>query len=71
MRKKNREWRNARKKIAVEDLINIIIGNNVFQKKLFFTKEKNVTKSWHYEQVIQELKERRDARGEDCYFDVP
>ena len=55
----------------MEDLINIIIGNNVFQKKLFFTKEKNVTKSWHYEQVIQELKERRDARGEDCYFDVP
>ena len=31
--------------------------------------EKNVTNSRYYEQIIQELKERSNARGEEYNFD--
>ena len=54
----------------MEDLADIIINNEVFKKKPLFANLKNVTNSRYYEQVIQELKERCDARWEEYNFDV-
>ena len=49
--------------------VTIIIDNEISKKKLLSMKVENVTYSRNYEQVIQELKERCNARREN--FDVP
>ena len=67
---KERGRRSAWDEKAMKDLVDIIVNNQVSQKILLFTNMKNVTNSRQYEQVIQELKQRCDARGEKYNFDM-
>ena len=55
---------------ALDDLIDIIVSNSSYKKKLIFTNTKNQRNGELYGEILKELKARASARGEDFHFSV-
>ena len=55
---------------VVTDLVDIILENEKYKKKLLMTNTKNVKNGIYYTEVIHELTERCKDRGEDFMYDV-
>ena len=55
---------------ALDDLIDIIVSNNSYKKKLIFTNTKNQRNGELYGEILKEVKARASARGEDFHFSV-
>lgn len=53
-----------------DDLIDTIVSNNSYKKKLIFTNTKNQRNGELYEEILKEVKARASARGEDFHFSV-
>ena len=56
--------------VVVTDLVDIILENEKYKKKLLMTNTKNVKNGIYYTEVIRELTERCKDRGEDFMYDV-
>jgi len=52
-------------------LVDIIVDNVKYKEKLLLTNVKNVKNGQYYAKVIEEMKERCKARGEEYPFNVP
>ena len=59
-------WRSE----AIDDLVDIVVSNEYFQKRLIFTNTKNQQNGIIYPKILTELKVRCSARGEDINFTV-
>ena len=55
---------------ALDDLIDIIVSNSSYKKKLIFTNTKNQRNGELYGEILKEVKARASARGEDFHFSV-
>ena len=55
---------------ALDDLIDIIVSNSSYKKKLIFTNTKNQRNGELYGEILKEVKGRASARGEHFYFSV-
>ena len=55
---------------ALDDIIDIIVSNNSYKKKLIFTNTKNQRNGELYGEILKEVKARASARGEDFHFSV-
>ena len=56
---------------ALDDLIDIIVSNSSYKKKLIFTNTKNQRNGELYGEILKEVKARASARGEDFHFSAP
>ena len=54
----------------LNDMVDIIVSNDYLKNKLIFTNSKNQKNSEVYQKVLNELKKRTEARGEDFPFTV-
>ena len=55
---------------ALDDLIDIIVSNSSYRKKLIFTNTKNQRNGELYGEILKEVKARASARGEHFDFSV-
>ena len=55
---------------ALDDLIDIIVSNSSYKKKLIFTNTKNQRNGELYGEILKEVKARASARGEHFDFSV-
>ena len=55
---------------ALDDIIDIIVSNSSYKKKLIFTNTKNQRNGELYGEILKEVKARASARGEDFHFSV-
>ena len=55
---------------ALDDLLDIIVSNSSYKKKLIFTNTKNQRNGELCGEILKELKARASARGEDFHFSV-
>ena len=55
---------------ALDDLIDIVVTNDTYKIKLIFTNTKNQRNGPIYEKILDELKTRASARGDDCTMTV-
>ena len=56
--------------ILMEHLVDIILENDTFKEKLFLTNVKNSKNSQHYQQVMDELKDRCKQRDRIFTYDL-
>ena len=75
MKKREKSAKRGRKclwpKIAVTDLVDIILENEKYKTKLLLTNTKNVKNRVYYDQVITELKKRFEEWEEEFLYNVP
>ena len=55
---------------ALEDFIDIVVTNDTYKMKLIFTNTKNQRNGPIYEKILDQLKTRASARGDDCTLTV-
>ena len=58
------KWSNS----LVDDMIDIVVNNNYYKKRLIFVNVKNQKNTDIYENVLKDLKDRAMVRGEDVPF---
>ena len=65
-KKKGRKakWSNS----LLDDMVNIVVNNEYYKRKLLFTNTKNQKNSEIYSKILSELKERAEKRGEEVPF---
>ena len=57
-------------KAATNDLVDIVVNDSGYKAKLIFVNTKTQTNGAIYEAILQELKSRASARGENLAFNV-
>ena len=58
------KWSNS----LVDDMVDIVVNNDYYKKRLIFVNVKNQKNSEIYEKILKELKDRAISRGEDVPF---
>lgn len=55
---------------SLDDLINIVVNSTEYKTTLIFTNTKNQKKGPAYTKILEELKARASARGDEVAFTV-
>ena len=58
------------KQHLVDDLVDIVLTNDYYQRKLIFVNTKNQQNGKVYEKVLNELKSRAESKGSNVPFSV-